>query len=271
MITGAIIALLILGAIAGFLAGLLGIGGGAVLVPGLYYLLSYFGYNEVAMHTAVGTSLLTILFTGTSSARAHHLKGAVDLLLVKKFVPGIVMGVAIGTSLATFLTVNGLKVCFALLQILFGLYMLFRGHTLALFSALPSQPWFTFIATINAALAALMGVGGGVQNVLYLTVCGFPLTKAIGTAATLGPIIALLGAAGFWYIGQETTNLPPLSLGFIHIPAFLCIITTSMVTARFGARLTHQLPTAHLKTIFTFFLFGISLKMLYEVVGTYLA
>lgn len=271
MIALAILTLLGLGAVAGFLAGLLGIGGGAVLVPGLYYLLTSFGYSEVAMHTAVGTSLLTIVFTGSSSARAHYLNHAVDLQLVKQFVPGILLGVILGTFLATFLTTTGLKLSFAVLQILFGLYMLMRGQTLALFSALPSQPWFTVFATLNAALAALMGVGGGLQNVLYLTICNHPLAKAIGTASALGPIIALLGAFGFWYIGQESTNLPPFSLGFIHFPAFLCIITTSVAMAPFGARLTHQLPTAHLKKLFTFFLFGISLKMLYEVFGTYIA
>lgn len=262
-----VVVLLALGALAGFLAGLLGIGGGAVLVPGLYYLLTSFGYEEVAMHTAVGTSLMTIVLTGSASARAHFQNGAVDLSLVRQFIPGIFLGVCLGTWLARFLTVDGLKTFFAALQIFFGVYMLVRGHTLALFSKLPSQPWFTIVAALNSALASLMGVGGGVQNVLYLSLCNFPLAKAIGTAASLGPIIAILGAAGFSIIGQNATNLPPFSVGFVHIPSFFCIILTSVVLAPVGAKLTHRLPTATIKKILTVFLFAISFKMLYEVLS----
>jgi len=259
------IILCLLGGLAGFLAGLLGIGGGAVLVPGLYYIFSSFGYHDVAMHTAIGTSLLTIIFTGTASARSHHQQGAVDLMLVKQFTPGIILGVAVGTFFATLMTTQALKIVFASLQIAFGLYMLFRRSSLALFSNLPHQPWRGLIAGANAALAALMGVGGGVQNVLYMTICNIPLGRAIGTAAAIGPIIACFGAIGFAYIGFQTPNQLPMATGYIHWPSFLSIIITSVAFAPLGARLTHRLPTLKLKSIFTVFLFGVSLKMLYEV------
>lgn len=264
LIAGALI-LLLLGALAGFLAGLFGIGGGAVLVPGLYYLFVYFGFGSVAMHTAVGTSLLTILFTGSASARSHYLRGGVDLHLVKQFIPGIISGVALGTMLATYLSTDNLKAVFAVLQIALGLYMLARRNSLALFPQMPRQPWFSLVATFNAALAALMGVGGGVQNVLFMSICNIPLVRAIGTAACLGPLIAILGAIGFAYIGFNNSDQIPYSTGYIHWPAFLCIIATSIYTAPAGAALTHRLPTSKLKKAFTLFLLGISIKMLYEV------
>ncbi|MEC8009606.1 MAG: sulfite exporter TauE/SafE family protein [Pseudomonadota bacterium] len=254
-----------MGSIAGFLAGLLGIGGGAVLVPGLYYMYTHFGFSEAAMHTAVGTSLLTILLTGTASARSHHKLGAVDIPMLQKFIPGIVGGVIIGSILALYLSAGALKASFAVLQISFALYMLIRGNKISIYPTMPSQPWFSIIAAINAALAALMGVGGGVQNVIYMTICNVPLARAIGTASALGPVIAVLGAIGFMIIGQSSNATLPYSTGFVHWPAFFCIILTSVVTAPIGAKLTHQLPTKKLKSFFTAFIFIISIKMIYEV------
>lgn len=259
-----------LGSIAGLLAGLLGIGGGSVLVPGLFYILSGFGYHDIAMHSAVGTSLITIIFTGTSSAVTHHQHRAVMVNTLTRFIPGIAIGVGCGTFLAKAVSGTTLTLTFAVLQIAFGLYMLIRSNTLALFKAFPSEPWFSLIACINAALATLMGVGGGVQNVLYMSLCNTPLAKAIGTAAALGPIIATLGAIGFFYIGIDHHSLPPYSTGFIHWPSFFCIIITSVIMAPVGAKLAHRLPQKKLKTIFTCFLLAISFKMGLEAIHQYL-
>lgn len=257
--------LLALGGFAGFLAGLLGIGGGAVLVPGLYYILKSFGYTDHAMHVAVGTSLLTIIFTGLSSARAHYRKGAVDLALLKGFLPGVFIGVGIGTVLADIFGTAALKIIFASSQILFGSYMLFRTNKTAFFEAMPKQPLFTLVSAANACLSTLMGVGGGVQNVLFMTICNAPIHRAIATAAAIGPFIAAIGAAGFLIIGLSVPGLPPLSLGYLNMAAFLCIIPSSTLVAPLGAKFAHSLPVPVLKRYFAFFMLAISAKMLMEI------
>lgn len=156
--------LLSLGVIGGILAGLLGIGGGAILVPGLYYILKHLGYHENTMHIAVGTSLLTIVFTGISSAYAHYRKGAVDITMLKNFLPGILGGGILGTLLADLIPSIGLK-------IIFGSYMILRMNRTNIFHSIPKQPLFSAISAANACLSTLMGVGGGVQNITFMTIC----------------------------------------------------------------------------------------------------
>lgn len=254
-----------LGIFAGFAAGLLGIGGGAILVPGLYYLLKYFGYSDVAMHVAVGTSLATIIFTGMSSALAHNKKGAVDHALFKKFLPGAVIGVGIGTYLADILPTEGLKIIFAASQLGFGTYMILRTNKTNLVDDLPRQPFLSMFAALNAGLATMMGVGGGVQNVTFMTICNVPIHKAIATAAAIGPFIAVIGTAGFIYIGLNHEGLPPYSLGYINFAAFGCIILTSVIFAPLGAKAAHALPVATLKKSFAIFMLVIASKMLLEI------
>ena len=261
----AIALLLVLGVGAGFLAGLLGIGGGAVLVPGLYYLLKHFGYMDVAMHVAVGTSLATIILTGASSAFAHYKKDAVDIPILKNFLPGVLIGVGIGTYLADILPTEGLKVIFAASQIGFGLYMILRTHKTNLLESLPRQPFLSIFAAANAGLATLMGVGGGVQNVTFMTICNVPIHRAIATAAAIGPFIAAIGTAGFIYIGLDNASLPPYSIGYINIAAFLTIITTSVAFAPLGAKFAHSLPVPKLKKYFAIFMLIIAAKMLFEI------
>jgi len=254
-----------LGIFAGLSAGLLGIGGGAILVPGLYYILQHFGYSDVAMHVAVGTSLATIIFTGTSSALAHHKKGAVDIPMLKKFLPGVVIGVAIGTYLSDLLPTEGLKIIFAGSQLAFGSYMILRTNKTNLVNNLPKQPYLSVFAALNAGLATMMGVGGGVQNVTFMTICNVAIHKAIATAAAIGPFIAAIGAAGFITIGLDSEGLPPYSFGYINLAAFACIIVTSVSFAPLGAKLAHALPVPTLKKAFAIFMLLIAAKMLLEI------
>src|SRR5690606_37252728 len=150
-----------------------------VLVPGLYYLLKHFGYADIAMHVAVGTSLLTIIFTGTSSAYAHYKRGAVDMTLLKNFLPGVLIGVGLGTLMSDIFSTTILKMIFATSQTCFGSHMILRTHKTNLCQAMPRQPWFTFISAINACLSTLMGVGGRVQNVIFMSICNVGIHKAI--------------------------------------------------------------------------------------------
>lgn len=258
----AVFVLCFLGAIAGFLAGLLGIGGGVVLVPGIYYLLNQFGYHEHAMHIAVGTSLFTIIFTGTSSAYAHHKKGAVNLGLLKNFLPGVFFGVVIGTSLAQISSTFILKIIFASSQIIFGSYMIIRSQKTSFFQTMPDQPWFSIIAAANACLSTLMGVGGGVQNVVFMTICNVPIHQAVATAAAIGPLIALIGAVGFAIIGW-TNNVLPFSVGYVNLIMSGFIILTSMLTAPLGVELAHRLPVAKLKRCFGVFMMMVSIHMVF--------
>jgi len=260
------IILLILGVVGGFLAGLLGIGGGAIFVPGLYYILRGFGYHENAMHIAVGTSLLTIIFTGTSSAYAHYKKNAIDFNLLRNFLPGVFCGVILGTVLADLIPSNGLKSVFATSQIVFGSYMILRTNKANIFQSMPRQPWFTLASTANACLATLMGVGGGVQNVTFMTICNVNIKQAIATAASIGPFIAAIGSLGFVYIGFADNNLPPYSIGYLNIAAFLTIVATSVLTAPLGAKLSHSLPVPKIKRCFAIFMLLVATKMLFEAI-----
>lgn len=257
--------LLALGAAAGFFSGLLGIGGGVVIVPGLYYMLRFFDYPDHAMHIAVGTSLLTIIFTGTSSAYAHYKRGAVDTALLRGFLPGVLIGAGIGTLLADVFDTQTLKIVFAVMQILLGLYMIFRSNKIALFQSMPKQPWFTIFSAINSCLATLMGIGGGVLSVTFMTLCNVSIHRAIATASAIGPFIAIAGAAGFLFIGLGATDLPPFNVGYINLAAFALVVVTSVFTAPLGARVAHSLPVPKLKKFFAGFVMVIAVKMLLDV------
>ncbi len=257
--------LVVLGVFAGFSAGLLGIGGGAILVPGLYYILKHFGYVDVAMHMAVGTSLLTIVLTGTSSAIAHYKRDAVDIPMMKNFLPGVFIGVIIGTWLADIFDTKDLKFVFAGSQLLFGSYMILRTNKTNIFKRMPRQPFLSITAALNAGLATLMGVGGGVQNVTFMTICNVPIHRAIATAAAIGPFIAIIGAAGFVWIGLDTPDRPPYSIGYINMAAFGCIILSSIAFAPLGAKVAHALPVPKLKRYFAIFMLIIAAKMLTEI------
>ncbi|NRA73123.1 MAG: sulfite exporter TauE/SafE family protein [Rickettsiales bacterium] len=259
-----LIFLLALGIIGGFLAGLLRIGGGAIFVPGLYYILRSLKYELNAMHIAVGTSLLIIVVTGASSAIAHYKKGAVDVNLFKKFLPGIVIGVVVGAMLASIVSALVLKFIFATSQMGFGTYMLLSNRK-TIFNNLPKQPLFTLISSINACLSTLMGVGGGVQNITFMTICNVSIHNAIATAAAIGPIIATIGATGFLVIGWNDTNVPPLSLGYLNIMAFSIIALISIFCAPMGAKLAHRLPTRRLKRYFGIFMIFVATKMLSDI------
>ncbi len=257
------IALLVLGAAAGLLAGLLGIGGGIILVPALYYGLNHLGYFEHAMHLAVGSSLCTIFFTTLSATRAHYKKKAIELSIVKRFIPCVLVGSVCGIYLAQYLNADHLKITFALVQLSFGSYLLLRGHQ-ALFVKLPKAPTFHIIGSANACLATLVGVGGGVQNILFMTLCNIPIHQAIANAAAISPILASISAIGFMYIGLEQQNLPPLSLGYVNLPIVGCLTITSILAAQKGAQLAHKLPVKTLKNIFSIFTLVVALKMLFD-------
>lgn len=257
--------LIFLGLASGFMAGLLGIGGGIILVPGIYFLFKTLGYSEsVLMHLAVGTSLAVIIPTGFSSARAHFKRGAVKFDLVKNIGPGIVLGVAAGTVVASILSGNELTLLFAIALICFSFLMQIppkvrddAGHGIG-------KAKGTFGGFFVGMLSSLMGIGGATLNVPFMTLNGVGIHNAVASASALGPFIALPGTLGFVWIGWGQAGLPPFSLGYINLLAFALIAPLSFLAAPYGAAAAHKVSVKTLRRIFSLFLIVVALKMMGE-------
>lgn len=256
------IAYLALGAVAGVLAGLLGIGGGLVIVPVLAWLFSAHAFApELIMHLAVGTSLATIVFTSLSSVRAHHRRGAVLWPVFWQLAPGIVLGAWLGAAVANLLPTAALRIVFGVFELLVALQMGFsllpEGHRV-----LPGRYGMTLAGTVIGSISAVIGIGGGTLSVPFMVWCSVNIRQAVATAAAVGLPIALAGTAGFIVTGWGVGGLPGMTLGYVHLPALAGIVAASMLFAPLGAHLAHTLPTAVLKRLFAFVLAGLGLRML---------
>ncbi|MDD9857903.1 MAG: sulfite exporter TauE/SafE family protein [Gammaproteobacteria bacterium] len=245
---------ILLGCGTGMLAGMLGVGGGQIIVPGLIYVFYRQGVsNDALMHVAIGTSLAAIVFTSLSAIYAHHRRGAVLWKVFARFTPGILVGALAGALCADYLRSRELMILFGTVLIVLALQMLFE------FSPKPSRqlPGGGALAATGAGvgyLSALVGIGGGSMIVPFLVWCNRPLPGAVATAAACGLPVALAGALGFAVAGWGNAGLPAWSSGYIHWPACLGIVAASMLTAPLGARLAHSLPTRTLKRLFAVFL-----------------
>jgi len=256
----------VFGAIAGVIAGLLGVGGGIVVVPALVYLFALQGLPpEYIMKMALGTSLAAICFTSISSFRAHHRRGAVIWTIVATITPGILIGTFGGTWLAAALSTNFLKGFFAMF-----LYFVCAQMLLDLKPAptrqLPGKAGMTGAGGVIGVVSALVGIGGGTLSVPFMSWCNVPLHKAIGTSAAIGFPIALAGTVGYIVNGLSAPGLPDYALGFIYLPAMIGIAAVSVLTAPYGAKLAHALPVKTLKRCFAVFLLLVATKMLWEVI-----
>lgn len=257
---------LALGLVSGFVAGLLGVGGGLVLVPVLSWIYSQQGFPaEYNIHLALGTSLAVIVLTSTASLRAHHGHGAVRWSAVRRIAPGIVLGTLAGAIAAAWLPDRGLKwffVCFlfyAATQMLLG----FKANP---HRELPGWPGMTLAGSIIGLVSSWVGIGGGTLSVPFLNWCNVRFQEAIGTSAAIGFPIAVSGAVGYALSGQIAVGLPAYSLGFVYLPALAAIALASMITAPWGAKLTHRLPVTRLKRIFAGLLYVLGLRMLYGLI-----
>ncbi|GFE52398.1 UPF0721 transmembrane protein [Roseobacter cerasinus] len=259
--------LLAVGASAGTLAGLLGVGGGIVIVPALYWLteagLLDVGEN-VALHFVVATSLATIIPTSISSALAHHRKGSIDLPLFRAWAPWMIAGALLGGLLAA-------RVDAALLAAIFGVVALIvvanmlapRAVTLADAPPKGALPRAAVAAPIGV-FSAMMGIGGGTLSVPILTLLSVPVHRAVGTAALFGLTIAVPGVVGYAAAGQGIEGLLPYSLGYINLPAAIIISLTTVLFAPLGVRLAHRLNAQRLRLAFALFLAISGAKMLGE-------
>jgi uncharacterized membrane protein YfcA len=263
---------LLLGALTGVLAGLLGVGGGIVLVPMLVFIYGGLPWGPVhaaqIAHLALGTSLASIVATSLASVRAHHRRGAVDWLLVKRFSPGLVVGTLAGTALAAMLSTPALKALFVLFAWLVGLQMLLNLRPAAA-RALPAPGGLHLAGAGIGVFSSLVGIGGGSVSVPFMSWCSVPLHRAIATSAALGFPIALAGSLGFIANGLQAEArgqvLPAWSLGYVYLPALAGIALGSVLTAPLGARLAHALPVARLKQLFALLLLVLGTRMAWSL------
>jgi uncharacterized protein len=259
-------ALLATGVVAGIIAGLLGVGGGIVIVPVLYYMFSGLGIDEnVLMHLAVGTSLATILATGTSSARAHWKRGSVDMVLLKSWWWAIALGVLGGAVLAGNLSGGALTLIFGIVALAVSANMLLRKDGSALAEKLPGTPFKEIMGIMIGGISVMMGIGGGTLGVPTLTLFSYPIRKAVGTAAAIGLIIAVPGTLLSIWFGLGAEGRPPFSLGYVNLIGFFLIIPASTYAAPLGARIAHAIDPSKLKLIFALFLGFTGLRMIYDV------
>jgi uncharacterized membrane protein YfcA len=254
------------GLVAGTLAGLLGVGGGIVVVPALVQAFTLLDVDPaVRMHLAVGTSLATIVPTGLRSALAHDRRGAVDRRLLRAWGPWILLGVLAGSALSGAVAGGVLSAVFAATALIVALYMATAGDRLRLGQYPPGTPWRQPIAGGVGTVSAMMGIGGGTLCVPLFTLFGVEIRRAVGTAAAIGLIIAVPGSLGFAAAGWSAPGLPPLSLGYVSLPAFAVIVPATVLAAPLGARLAHSIPRRTLRLAFAAFLLVTALRMLYEL------
>ncbi|MEI2644991.1 MAG: sulfite exporter TauE/SafE family protein [Candidatus Competibacter sp.] len=253
---------LLLGAFAGVMAGLLGVGGGLIIVPALAWIFQHQQIAETAlMHLAIGTSLATIIVTSISSVRAHHQRGAVLWATVWRLTPGIIIGAWLGAAVADALSSFALQKVFAVFVLLMSVQMAF-GAKPAPHRDLPETTGMLAAGGVIGVVSAIVGIGGGSLTVPFLSWCNVPIRQAVATSAACGLPIALAGALGFVVTGLNAPDLPAWSLGYVYGPALLGVAVTSMLFAPLGAKLAHTLPTEMLKKIFAVFLAVVGVKML---------
>jgi len=256
------LAYLSVGAIAGLLAGLLGVGGGLIIVPMLMFCFTRLGMPEESMmHLALGTSLASIAFTSVSSFMSHHRRGAVVWTAVRRIVPGILAGTFGGTFLASQLSTGWLKGFFSVFLAYVAVQMLLDRKPPPS-RELPGIWGMSAVGSAIGLVSSLVGIGGGTLSVPFLLWCNLTGHRAIGTSAAIGFPIAIGGSLGYLVNGWQATSLPPGAVGYVYLPALACIVSASVLTAPLGVRLAHRLPVTRLKRIFAVLLIAVGARML---------
>jgi uncharacterized membrane protein YfcA len=262
-----VVELLLLGAGAGFLAGLLGVGGGMVLVPFITLLLTLKGFpSDLIVKVAIATSLATICFTSLSSVRAHHARGAVRWDIVRRLAPGIVLGSLLGAQVAKALPSSLLAGLFALF-VGFSATQMLRGGKPTPARQLPPAPGLFGVGGVIGAVSALVGAGGAFMSVPFMTWCNVPIHNAVATSAALGFPIALASTVGYVISGWSLPDALPGSLGYLYLPALLCIAAASVSTAPLGARVAHSLDVGQLRRVFALMLYALAAYMVHKGVA----
>ncbi len=261
-----VVIFLLLGAVVGFFAGLLGVGGGGIMVP---VLTSYFLYKNVpvesVVHLALGTSMASIIMTSASSLYAHQSHQGVVWKIVKTMTPGVLVGTFVATYLVTQISSRHLAIFFALFMTYVSIQMFLNAQPKASRTT-PGKVGLLTAGSGIGAISAVVAIGGGSLTVPFLAWHNIPLKKAIGTSAAIGFPIAIAGTLGYLINGWNSAYQQNYLFGFIYLPAVVLISIVSYFTAPLGARLAHKLPVPVLKKVFAVFLLLLGAKMLLSVV-----
>lgn len=254
---------LILGMATGLLAGLFGIGGGLVIVPVLVFLYTAEGFPQnLILIMAIATSLAAIIITAIASVRAHHRLGSVLWPNVFRLAPGIMLGAGLGAVIADSIPVQ-------LLKTIFIVYLCYAGCEMALArQPKPGGGHFSkltdfLVACLIGMISALVGIGGGTMTVPYLVFANYPMRNAVAIASACGLPIAIMSSISYALLGLKADNLPPWSLGYVYLPAFVSIGFGSILTAPLGAKLAHKLPARELKRYFSVLIFAVAVKLMW--------
>ena len=269
-----IIPYLIGGAIAGFVSGLLGVGGGWLYVPLSLYVLGTQGYHgDIAVYSAVATSLVVIIFTASRGAYAHMKKGAVRVDLLKKWIPFIVLGGITGGMIAEYFSGNAIKFLFGLVLFNNGIRMIILSNrddnhkSASFFLKFPNWFIYKFIPFAVGLVASLIGIGGGVLSIPIMQGLKINIRDAIGTATTFNIILALPASIIFIIQGIGVAGRTPFSLGYVNLAAVPLLVSAGFIFVNFGVRFSHHLPTQKLKRVFGGFLILVSTKMMLSAFG----
>ena len=259
-----VVELLILGSCTGFLAGLLGVGGGMLMVPFMTLLLSAKGMPAAyVVKMAIATSLATICFTSIASVRAHHQRGAVLWPVAKLLAPGIVIGSLLGAQIAKALPAQVLAILFALFVSFSALQMLIDRKPKAT-RQLPGTGGMLAVGGTVGLLSSLVGAGGAFVSVPFMTWCNVKIHNAVATSAALGFPVAVAGTLGYVIAGWTLRDMPTGTLGFIYLPALITVSIASVVTAPVGARTAHRMDMRQLKRVFACLLFSLAGYMIWK-------
>ncbi len=249
------------GALVGFLAGLLGIGGGMTLVP---VLATLFAAQSLApdytVHLALGTGMASVLFTSSASVREHHRHAAVDWSIVVRIAPGMLLGTLSSTIAAGWIAQRTLALAFAAI-VFAGATQILLGRKPSASRKLPGPAGMLTVGYAIGVVCGLVSAGGTFLTVPFMLFCGVPMHRAIGTGAAIGLPVALVGTIGYVVSGLRVDALPDHTLGFVYLPALAALVVASVLTAPWGARKAHALPVATLKRVFACLLYALATKM----------
>jgi uncharacterized membrane protein YfcA len=262
-----IAAFLALGTVVGFLAGLLGLGGGMTMVPILTFVFTRQGLPpEHVVHIAIATATATILFTSAASVREHQRHHAILWSVVVGLVPGLIIGSLLGPLIVGTMST-------AVLSGFFGVFVAAAATNIWLdrqpkpTHRLPGRGGLIAVGAVISVIASMVGAGGAFMTVPFLAACNVPVRNCVATSAAVGLPVAATATAGFVIAGLRETGMPPHTLGYVHVPALLVIVAASIVSAPFGARAAHRWPVKRLKRVFAVVLYALAAHMLWKAIG----
>ena len=257
------------GLVGGLVAGLFGVGGGTVIVPAVFYAFEVLGVGgEGNLHTAIGTSLLTIVATSWRSLRAHRAHGAVDEAVLKSWTPWVAAGALVGAAVAGVTSMQGLAIVYGVCLLVVAAQMGLLPERVTLRHDLPEGWGRRATGTVIGGLSAMMGIGGGSFGGMMMTLCGRPIHQAVATASGFGLAIGTAATLGFVVFGWDAGGRPPLSLGYVNVPGAIVMAVLTTAVAPWGAKLAHALDRAVLRRAFAVWLLVTAAAVVLEAVGS---